>query len=444
MGRLHIGNNEGVPAIVTFKKGDYHVLVVDYDGTTITQDYLDTGYTFTLPTPPVHEGLIFKEWSCAFPIVNNEIVVTDSDIIIGPIYETLSGKTEFDIDIPKSFPLLTITLNTDVEKNWGDGTVDSLTSHTYANYGQYTIKCDLTRIEEEFFNSGYNSIILKEIRFGKNLTYLKNAFQNSEVLEAVSFPQGLTIIDEYSFDFCRHIKNLIFPSSLTNIGEYAFQANVILANCVFSKNLQTIDNNCFYQCHSLKKAILPNSLISLGNATFDGNKNLSNVHLSNQLLELPENCFSSCYTLKAMKIPEGIITINRQCFSKCSGLNTIILPQSLSSIAFRAFDHCSVLKEITLPDNLTTIASKVFEATVSLSKIVFGSGLTKIETNAFYGQNTCLLYDFTNVLTVPELEIEAFDPSMNLQTKIAVPQTLLSSWKTAPNWSDYADYIYGV
>jgi hypothetical protein len=36
--------------------GEYFVKVIDYDGTILKEAHLDTGDTFTLPTPPSHNG----------------------------------------------------------------------------------------------------------------------------------------------------------------------------------------------------------------------------------------------------------------------------------------------------------------------------------------------------------------------------------------------------
>ena len=124
--------------------GKYLVKVIDYDGTVLKQDRLNTGATFTLPDAPTnHSRLVFQEWSSPVDIVNNEVIVEDDDIIIGAVYTTASGLSEFDIELTKVTGL-SATLNMDGTKNWGDGVSDTLTTHTYSNYGKYTITCDGT------------------------------------------------------------------------------------------------------------------------------------------------------------------------------------------------------------------------------------------------------------------------------------------------------------
>ena len=57
--------------------GKYLIEVFDYDGTILKAARLNSGETFTLPSAPSHERLIFQEWSCPYPITNNTITVRD-------------------------------------------------------------------------------------------------------------------------------------------------------------------------------------------------------------------------------------------------------------------------------------------------------------------------------------------------------------------------------
>ena len=122
--------------------GQYKVRVIDYDGTIIKEENLNTGDTFTLPDAPIHDRLTFQEWVSTDTITGNTVTVADRDIQIGAIYKTTSGNTEFDIVLTKvtglTVNLQNLTGMTSI--NWGDGTTDSSLSHTYNDYGAYTIE----------------------------------------------------------------------------------------------------------------------------------------------------------------------------------------------------------------------------------------------------------------------------------------------------------------
>ena len=140
-------NNQKIDAIIqaldgkivkASGKGEYFVKVIDYDGTILKEAHLDTGDKFTLPNPPSHNGLVFQEWSCSQEIVDNTITITDNNVMVGAVYTTASGLSEFDIELTKVTGL-DVTLNMNGTKDWGDGTSDNLNTHTYTNYGKYMI-----------------------------------------------------------------------------------------------------------------------------------------------------------------------------------------------------------------------------------------------------------------------------------------------------------------
>ena len=103
----------------------------------------NNGDSFDLPSAPSHEGLVFQEWSASCPITNGKVVIDNNNIMAGAVYTTASGQNEFDITLTKATGLA-VTLNMDGTKDWGDGTNDTETTHTYTTYGNYTIKCNGT------------------------------------------------------------------------------------------------------------------------------------------------------------------------------------------------------------------------------------------------------------------------------------------------------------
>lgn len=78
-------------------EGKYLCRVIDYDGTVLLEKRGNNGDTVTLPTPPTHDRLVFQGWSCSQAVVDNTVTFSDNNISVGTMYETASGKTEFDI-----------------------------------------------------------------------------------------------------------------------------------------------------------------------------------------------------------------------------------------------------------------------------------------------------------------------------------------------------------
>jgi hypothetical protein len=182
--------------------GKYLVRVVDYDGTILKEDWLNTGATFTLPNPPTHDRLIFEEWAGQIDIVDNVIIVPNYDVIIGPLYKTKSGLTEVDIELTPATGL-TITFNEGTTIDWGDGITDTSLTHTYANYGTYTIKPYFD------FYSGSTSQILTSAQ----MVCIKNVFLGENV----------TYIHQKLFSDAYSLKNVTFHTKVDNLGAYGFQ-----------------------------------------------------------------------------------------------------------------------------------------------------------------------------------------------------------------------------
>ena len=262
--------------------GDFWVKVIDYDGTVLLEKRGNNGDSFDLPSAPSHEGLVFQEWSASQEITDNKITITHNNVMVGAVYTTASGQNEFDITLTKVTGL-SVTLKMDGTKDWGDGTSDTNTIHTYTAYGDYTIKCNgttittassgglfgqsnsapnyyctaarlATAIQTISYAFGYcyslaNVTISREMTgFGEN-----DSFYRCVSLTCIVIPQGIASIGIASFQFCFSLAEIVIPQSVTHINIYAFYSCYSLTNIIIPKGIKTIGNMSFYSCYSLVK-----------------------------------------------------------------------------------------------------------------------------------------------------------------------------------------------
>lgn len=94
------------------------------------------------------------------------------------------------------------------------------------------------------------------------------------------------------------------------------------------------------------------------------------------------------------------------------------LGNNISTIGY-GFQNNYALREVYIPDYLGTIGSSAFESC--------------------YGIRTYVILKTDGVVTLPSTS--AFGNIVS-SAKIYVPDELVASYKTATNWSTYADYIY--
>lgn len=123
-------------------------------------------------------------------------------------------------------------------------------------------------------------------------------------------------------------------------------------------------------------------------------------------------------------------------------LQKVILPSGLKYIGPSSFASCWSLQEINIPSGITTIRATTFSNCVSLASIELPSTINEINMGAF--RNCSGLTDITiNATTPPTIYSTTFEGCTGI-TNIYVPATAVSTYKTATNWSSFADKIKAI
>lgn len=303
--------------------GDYYVKVIDYDGTILAEKRLNNGDTYTLPNAPSHDGLVFQEWSCSQEIVDGVITIANNNVMVGATYTTASGLSEFDITLTKATGL-DVTLKMDGTKNWGDGTSDDLTTHTYTNYGDYTITCNGTTMTASSTSA----------LFGQKSS-LPNHYCNS-----VRLAEGVKTINIYTFTYCYSLKSIVLPRGVTKLGSYAL-------------------NNC----KALKSIVLPRSVTDISSTnTFDYSYLLTSIVIPPSVTSIGNGNLGYCYSLKSVAIPQNC-RIGGTVFQGCYSITELVIPQGTSSF-YNTFDGCYSLTKYDFTQ-FTTIPSLSSTSTLS-------------------------------------------------------------------------------
>ena len=143
-----------------------------------------------------------------------------------------------------------------------------------------------------------------------------------------------------------------------------------------------------------------------------------------------------------IKLQKECYQIGRHAFQDCKTLSSITIPNSVTSINYFAFSGCTSLTGITTPDSLTSIGNSAFFYCISLAKITIPNKVTSIEIGAFKG---CTSLSNITVLpeTPPTLEDYVFN-GIASNAVIYVPSDSVNAYKSATNWSDYADIIEAI
>lgn len=424
--------------------GEFMCTVIDYDGTVLKQEFLDAGDTFELPSAPdrTSEGLVFDGWSSPVDIVNNKVTVEDDDIIIGAIYDTSSGYSELIVEVGDGAEITLYNTLTG-EKDWGDGTVDSLQKHTYANAGRYviTLKDNFTALDKPITDTKL-LYVLKEVRVSGSVTTLNSScFQSLEISKLMISKKVTTLGLQYVFASLKNIKAIVLPNSITELTGYCFNCNnydnkyeyIVIPNSVTKISVYT-----FYYT-SVKNLVLPKTIVGTI-PQFSGNYT---------------GCFSRMEYIRKLNIPSFMKEVS------LNGLNCLEVLNFANDIERLILDTVS-LKELTIPDTVQTISISNLDLTSivvpsnariyqirycdSLCSVVFKGDISQegIPDSCFITNYNCLKYDFSHCTRVPTLANTNAFRDINSLAKILVPASLEAEWKAATNWSTYANKIVGV
>ena len=316
---------------------DYTVKVIDYDGTVLLEKKGNTGDVINLPTAPTHEKLVFQEWSASVVVSDNKVTIADNDIMVGAVYTTASGQNEFDITLTKVTGL-TVTLNMDGTKDWGDGISDTNTTHTYTAYGDYTIKCNGTTMTTSSSsglfgqsNSSTNYYCTKA-RFSTVTSMGTYAFYNCLSLTSVIIPNSVKSIGSYDFYNCYSLINIVIPNGVTSMGDSTFYRCYSLTNVVIPYGVTSINSSEFNTCYSLTNIVIPNSVKNMYGSAFYFCYSLTNIVMPKSVKGIGDYVFYNCYSLTKYDFSQcsSVPTLsNTSCFTSINPICKIIVPDSL-------------------------------------------------------------------------------------------------------------------
>lgn len=277
--------------------------------------------------------------------------------------------------------------------------------------------------------NGYRAFITS-VSIEDGITTIGNsAFYGCSSLKIIEFPDSVTMIGERAYSDCSTLESIVFGAGLKKIEQSAFVHNSFLTSITFNEGLEEIGTQAFGWCRSLKEVSLPDSITTLNSLCF--------MYAPIESLIIPPNvaflqggCLGYCNNLKNIQITEGNLNykvidnilyemkdgipyravacqfaalpnqaniaiadgteiVDEYAFGNGgieyqSRITSITLPDTLKKIEVAAFEKAKI-KEIQIPDSVEMIEKHAFNSCELLETVTVGKGLQGFVAETYYG-----------------------------------------------------------
>ena len=266
---------------------------------------------------------------------------------------------------------------------------------------------------------------------------------------------NVTEIAAYAFDnysACNKITELVIPSTVTTIGEYAFTGFDTLQSVTIPSTLASIGNAAF-NC-DIDKVIFngtKDEWLAIVDIIGDNNESLITAPIytpSGQMLSFDDvkylrytlNSDGTSYCVSgagafngtSLTIPstyngKPVTSIGSKAFYKCSNLQEITIPSSIKTIESSAFAWCENIEKVNVAANssLTTIGNSAFSCCTSLKSFVVPANVTSLGDEAFSSCGSLNEFTFASNTKIKSIGQYCFTDCNGLMS-ITIPSTVTS------------------
>lgn len=202
---------------------------------------------------------------------------------------------------------------------------------------------------------------LTGIELSKNLKKVgARAFMQTS-LESITIGSDIEY-EEYAFDGCKNVKELIIKEGVTEIPDALFYG--------------------FENCTTVK---LPSTLKKIGYRAFD-RLGATEIELPEGLEEIGEEAFENS-EIKELKIPASVTKIGDRAFYSMDKLTKVEFAKGakIERVGAYAFNHCTALEKVVLPDTVKILENGVFSYCYQLSDVTLSKNLKELGDGVFSG-----------------------------------------------------------
>ncbi len=192
-----------------------------------------------------------------------------------------------------------------------------------------------------------------------------------------------TVTITYYNDPIRFNNHVMVPEQLggkivSAIGDFAFYDGYIVG-VTLPDTITSIGNEAFAKNSVLRDVILPSGLVRIGDYAFRNNQ-ISNINLPDSIKHIGFAAFSY-NSLTSVLLPNGITSIGQFSFAN-NQIAAVSIPDSMTRIDQYAFTN-NKLTAVTLPKSVIKVDNHAFSVNPQLSEVTIYSSATDLSSVSF-------------------------------------------------------------
>ena len=153
------------------------------------------------------------------------------------------------------------------------------------------------------------------------------AFPAKKAVEKYSVPKTVSMIAEYAF-YKSIIKELTIPDSVLTIGSSAFAFCKSLTTITMPKELSIIEDFTFDYCLAIKNISIPSTVREIRYSAFDNCESIESFYLPEGLEIIESSAFEACRAITSIFIPKSVTSFGKGVFSYCNNLKEVQIEAS--------------------------------------------------------------------------------------------------------------------
>jgi hypothetical protein len=233
---------------------------------------------------------------------------------------------------------------------------------------------------------------------GKNV-YIISTRRLPTSLSTITVRQGCVDIVDNLLNNCVSVHTINIPSTVQTIGKRAFAAEQGDANNLMrpgelniadGSNLKEIGEGAFLRRTTFTNIVFPSTVTIIGNQAFSNAANLESITFQNAaaLDYIGESAFAATEWMRQR--PNGVVYLAGFALTYKGAvivdeINLTQWADGVKAIAPFAFANTSNIKSVNIPATIKTIFESAFASCVGITSVIINEGVESIRDNAFKG-----------------------------------------------------------